>query len=254
MPTKKYLNLLHQLAITQFILKDQSAFLGFIWSFLNPLIMLGILFALFKYRTGQTIEHYAIYLLIGLVQYTHFSNSTSRSMNVLYSMKQLTGDTIFPKEVLVFSAVMADAVELLFSMLICIAIAVLSGIKPSWAILLLPFVWLLQFILVTSVSLMLSCLYVFVRDIGHIYQAFLRLLIFITPIFYDPSFLGKGLGAYILFLNPLTHLINFSRTLIIEGKPLPLESSLVLLLAIPISLLLSLKLFKNYEPTFSEHL
>src|SRR5215470_14225807 len=125
MPTKKYLNLLHQLAISQFKLKDQSAFLGFIWSFLNPLIMLGILFALFKYRTGQTIEHYAIYLLIGLVQYTHFSNSTSRSMSVLYSMKQLTGDTIFPKEVLVFSAVMADAVELLFSMLICIAIAVI---------------------------------------------------------------------------------------------------------------------------------
>src|SRR5215471_21192415 len=105
MPTKKYLNLLHQLAITQFKLKDQSSFLGFIWSFLNPLIMLGILLALFRHQTGQTIEHYAIYLLIGLVQYTHFSNSTSRSMTVLYSMKQLTGDTIFPKEVLVFSAV-----------------------------------------------------------------------------------------------------------------------------------------------------
>src|ERR1700738_4939813 len=133
MPTKKYLNLLHQLAITQLKLKDQSAFLGFIWSFLNPLLMLGILFALFRHRTGQSIEHYAIYLLIGLVQYTHFSNSTSRSMTVLYSMKQLTGDTIFPKEVLVFSSVMADAVELLFSMLICIAIAVLSGITLSWA-------------------------------------------------------------------------------------------------------------------------
>ena len=254
MPRKKYLNLLHQLAITQFKLKDQSAFLGFVWSFLNPLIMLVILFAMFKYRTGQSIEHYGIYLLIGLVQYTHFSNSTSRSMTILYSMKQLTADAIFPKEVLVLSAVMADAVELLFSMMICVIIAALSGTTLSWAILLLPFVWLLQFILVSSISLLLSCLYVFVRDLGHIYQAFLRLLIFITPIFYDPSFLGKGLGEYILFLNPLTHLINFSRRLIIDGSPLPLQSSMFLLFATGMLLFCSFKLFKNYEPKFSEHL
>jgi ABC-2 type transport system permease protein len=254
MPKKKYLNLLHQLATTQFKLKDQSAFLGFVWSFLNPLAMLVILFAMFKYRTGQSIEHYAIYLLIGLVQYTHFSNSTSRSMTVLYSMKQLTADTIFPKEVLVLSAVMADAIELIFSMVVCVVIAWVSGIAFSWALLLLPFVWLLQFILVSSVSLMLSCLYVFVRDLGHIYEAFLRLLIFITPIFYDPSFLGKGLGEYILFLNPLTYLINFSRTLIIDRSPLPLQSSIALLLTTTILLFCSFKLFKNYEPKFSEHL
>lgn len=254
MPRKKYLNLLHQLTITQFKLKDQSAFLGFIWSFLHPLILLGILFAMFRHQTGQTIEHYAVYLLIGLVQYTHFANSTSRSVNLLYSMKHLTGNAIFPKELLVLSATMAELVELALAMTVCVIVAALSGITLTWAVLLLPVVWLMQFILVLSVSLILSCLYVFVRDIGHIYGAFLRLLIFITPIFYDKSFLQDGLGRYILLLNPLTYLITFSRALIIEGKPVGFEPTTLLLLVSSLLLVCSFKLFKNYEPAFSEYL
>lgn len=253
MPTRKYLNLLHQLALTQFKLKDQSAFLGFIWSFLNPLVMLGILFVLFSVRTGESIEHYAVYLLIGVVQYTHFANSTSRSITLLRSMKGLTADAIFPKEVLVLSAVIADSVELLVSMMICVLIAIMSGIVLSGAILLLPFVWMLQLLLVASVSLVLSCLYVFVRDVAHVYQAFLRVLIFITPIFYDMSFLGDGAGRYILLLNPLTHLINFSRTVIIEGRPFSVEASMLLLLASSFLLFCSFKIFKHYEPTFAEN-
>jgi len=251
---KRYINLLRELAIAQFKLKDQSAFLGFLWSFLHPLVMIGILFALFKVKAGQSIEHYAIYLLIGVVQYTYFSNSTSRSMTVLYSMRQLTSDAIFPKEVLVLSGVIADSVEFAFSMLICIVIAVLSGVVLSSAILLLPLVWVLQFVLVLSVSLLLSCLYVFVRDVAHIYQAFLRVLLFITPIFYDMSFLEAGPGRYILWLNPLAHLIHFSRAVIIGGSPFPVGSSMLLLLATCALFFCSLKIFKNYEPTFTENL
>lgn len=251
---KKYLNLLRELAIVQFKLKDQSAFLGFIWSFLHPIILLSILFTMFKVRAGESIEHYAVYLLIGLVQYTHFSNSTSRSMTVLHSMKNLTADAIFPKELLVLSAVAADTVELLFSMLICILIAVFSGIALSWALILLPFVWLLQFMLVSAVSLFLACLYVFVRDVAHIYHAFLRLLIFITPIFYDRSFLGDGPGKYILWLNPLGHLISFSRSIIIDGRAFSFESALFLLAGTSVFLFFSFKIFKSYEPTFAEHL
>src|ERR1051326_5311412 len=194
MNRKKYFNLLHQLALAQFKLKDQSAILGFRWSFLHPLILLGILFAMFRSQTGQAIDHYALYLLIGLVQYTHFANSTSRALTVLYSMKHLTANAIFPKEVLVLSATMADTIELALSMVICVVVAAFSGITLSWTILLLPVVCVLQYLLVSSVSLVLSCIYVFVRDIGHIYGAFLRILMFITPIFYDRSFLGDGLG------------------------------------------------------------
>jgi lipopolysaccharide transport system permease protein len=251
---KKYLILLRELAITRYKLKDQSTILGFAWSFLNPLIMLGLLFTLFSGRLGKGIDHYAIYLLIGLVQYNHFSSSTNRSMHVLLSMKSLTADAIFPKELLVIGSAIADFVELIAAMLVCLMIATLSGVELSLPILALPLVFLFQLTLVLWVSLCLSCLYVFVRDLTYIYQAFMRLLLFATPIFYARSFLEKGPAQYVLWLNPLAHLLDFSRSLILKGEGVPL-TQMILFFAVNLALLYgSIKLFRKYEPAFAEYL
>lgn len=251
---RKYLNLLREIAFTQFKLKDQSTFFGFLWGLLNPLVMLIILFSLFSTRLGKGIDHYPIYLLIGVIQYTHFSNCTSRSLTVLHSMQKLTSDTIFPKEVLVIGSVLSNTIEFILSMVACILIAAFSGINISWAFALLPLVVLMQLIVVTWVSLILSCLYVFVRDINNIYQVFLRLLIFITPIFYDISFLGHGASKYIVLLNPLAHLINFSRSIIIDGKVFSIEPLMIFLIVNAALLYFSFKIFKMYEPIFAENL
>jgi ABC-type polysaccharide/polyol phosphate export permease len=250
---RKYLNLLREMAVAQYKLKDQSTFFGFFWSFLNPLIMVSVLFVFFNLSIGQQIEHYVIYLLIGIIHYTHFSNSTGASMQVLYVMRNLTRDTVFPKEVLVIGSLMSTAIEFILSMLICLVIASFSGLHMTWAVVMLPFVLVLQLMLVLWVSLLLSCFYIYVRDIAHIYQVFLRLLFFATPIFYSLSFLGDGISSYVVFLNPLTHLIIFSRTILIEGSPISVKL-LSLLFVVNMSLIyLSFKTLKFFEPTFAEN-
>jgi ABC-type polysaccharide/polyol phosphate export permease len=251
---RKYLSLLREIAITRYKLKDQSTFLGFAWSFLNPLIMLSLLFTLFSTRLSKGIDHYAIFLLIGLVQYNHFSSSTNRSMHVLLAMKSLTADAIFPKELLVIGSAIADVVELFAAMVVCVVIARISGVDLSWPILALPSVFLLQLTLVLWVSLCLSCLYVFVRDLTYIYQAFIRLLLFATPIFYSPSFLERGAAQYIVWLNPLTHVINFSRSLILSGEFFPLRQLVFFLVVNLLLLYASLRLFRKCEPLFAEYL
>src|SRR5438309_3708820 len=195
--TKRYLNLLGQIAFSQFKLKDHSTFFGFIWSFLHPLLMLVVLFSFFNTGMGRQINHYAIYLLIGIIHFTHFSTSTSAAMSALYSMRQLTRNTIMPKEVLVIGAVISNVTEFVVSLLICIGIASLSGVELHWTVVLIPLVVLLQLMMVSWISFFLSCLFVFVRDIGYIYQVFLRILFFITPTFYTPDFLGGGVARYI---------------------------------------------------------
>jgi len=251
---KKYLTLLRELAVTRYKLKDQSTILGFAWSFLNPLIMLGLMFTLFSARLGKGIDHYAIYLLIGLVQYNHFSSSTNRSMHVLHAMQSLTADAIFPKELLVIGSAIADFVELIAAMLVCLMIAKLSGVELSLPVLALPLVFLFQLTLVLWVSLCLSCLYVFVRDLTYIYQAFMRLLLFATPIFYAPSFLEKGPAQYVLWLNPLSHLMDFSRSLILKGEGVPLTQMIVFFAVNLVLLYGSIRLFRRYEPVFAEYL
>ena len=251
---RKYFQLLREIAVARYKLKDQSNILGFAWNLLHPLIMLGLLFTLFSGRDGNQINHYAIYLLIGLVQYNHFSSSTNRSMHVLHAMKSLTADAVFPKELLVIGSAIADFVELIAAMLVCLVIAKLSGVELSWPVLALPLIFVFQLTLVLWVSLCLSCVYVFVRDLTYIYQAFIRLLLFATPIFYAPSFLENGLAQYVVWLNPLSHLVNFSRTLILHGEVVPL-TQMILFFAINLVLLYgSVRLFRKFEPVFAEYL
>ncbi len=250
---KKHLNLLRELVISQYKLKDQSKFLGFVWSFLNPLVMLSVLFMFFSLLMKNTIEYYVVYLLIGIVQYTHFSNSTFASMRILYNLKQLTSEAVFPKELLVISSIISNVIEFIISLLITTVVAYILGVSFSWNIFLLPLVFILQLMFVSWVSLFLSCFYLYVKDIDHIYQVFLRILFFITPIFYDISHIG-GVAKTIALLNPLTHLISFSRTLIIEGKIFSFEVWGIMFLANSVLIYLAFILFRKFEPTFAENL
>src|SRR5437870_4811313 len=175
---RKYLNLLREMTLAQFKLRDQSTFFGFLWSFLNPLIVLSLLFAVFSSRLSGDIEYYGLYLLIGIVHYTYFSNATTAAMQVLYSMKALTKDAIFPKDVLVLASVLIHTIDFMLSMLICVGIAIFSGLKPVSAIVALPVAFAAQIMLVLWVSFLLASLYIHVRDLAHVYQVFLRLLFF----------------------------------------------------------------------------
>ena len=250
----KYLNLLREITLAQFKLKDQSTFFGYVWSFLNPLLMLAVLFAFFRLRIGGEIEHYAIYLLLGIIHYTHFSNSTTAALRVLYSMKHLTCNAVFPKELLVMGSILASFVEFAISLFICTVIAFFAGVDIRWSLFMLPLVILLQGLLVFWISLLLSGLYVFIRDIDHIYQVFLRLLFFLTPIFYSLSFLGQDMARHIVLANPLTYLIGFSRAIVIEGRLFSVHLFLLFLLVNIVLIYCSFRVFKRIEPRFAENL
>ncbi|MCI0414547.1 ABC transporter permease [bacterium] len=249
----KYFSLLKEIAVCQFRLKDQSTFFGFLWSFLHPLLMLVVLFLFFHMRVGKSVDHYAVFLLIGIIHFTHFSNSTSASMTVLQSMKQLVTNVIVPKELLVIGSVLANTLEFFISMPICIAIAYFSGIPLSWSLALLPLLYLLEIMLVLWVSFFMSCLYVFVRDTGHIYQVFLRVLFFMTPIFYTAGFLGNGMARYIITLNPLAYVIHFARSVIMNQDFSPPGDFILFIAVNAILVVLSIYTFKRLEPKFAEY-
>lgn len=249
----KYVNLWREMTRAQFKLRDQSSFFGFLWSFLNPLITVALLFTLFSSQLSNEIQYYALYMLIGIVFYTHFSNATAASLAVLHSMSALTRNGVFPKEVLVISAISTHTIDFVFSTLICLLIAIFYGVPLTASIVALPLVVILQVMLVLWVSLLLSSFFVFIRDLVHIYGVFLRLLFFITPIFFALSFVGQGLGRYVLLANPLAHTINFARDLLTKGQLFNLRE-FALFFAINAGLLIvAYRIFKRLEPMFAEN-
>jgi len=247
------LNLLRELTIAQHKLKDQSSLGGFLWSLLNPLLMVSVLFVFFRGALGGTVEHYGIYLLLGVVQYTYFANATSGSMRVLVNMKPLTKEAVFPKELLVLSSTISHTIDFLIAMAFCVAAAYLSGVGPSWAALLLPSVLLLEFLLVLWVSLLLSCLFLMARDTEHIYQVVLRALLFVTPVFYATSFLGEGLARHLVFLNPLAQVIDLARSMLLDGTPPSPERLFGLLLVNGLLVAATFRMFRAVEPRLAEY-
>lgn len=247
-------HLLRALIAAQFKLKDQSTILGFGWSFLNPLLMLGCLFLFFNRQLGRSIDHYALYLLVGLVHFTHFTNTTTSSMTALAVLRRLTCDTIFPKELLVLATVISSSIEFVISMALCVLIALVTGVPLGPALFLLPFVLLLQVMMVTWLSFLLSTLYVFATDSSHIYQVLLRILFFVTPTFYGAGFLGSPVARAIVWLNPLAHLIDFSRSAILGTPAFSLPAFLVLFAVNALAIWLALGVFRKYEPIFAERL
>ena len=191
---KPYRNLVREVAYAEYAVRDSNSMLGLLWSFLNPLLMMAVLFAYFRMNAGRGVNHYAIFLLLGMIHYTHFSNSTSAAMNVLIVSSQLTRNTILPKEVMVIGSVLATSVEFVVSMVVCVVLAPFTGIPVTWAILGLPLIVFLQLVFVMWVSFLLSSARVFVKDLAHVYQVMLRLLFFATPIFYATQFLENSAG------------------------------------------------------------
>src|SRR5690606_3511388 len=113
--------------------RDQSTLLGALWSVLHPALLLAVLYAFFSNAFATDVEHYGVYLLIGLGHYTHFANTTGAALRTRRQMLELPSETVFPKELLVLRYVAAGSVEFLASLAVFLAIAAATGVAGSWS-------------------------------------------------------------------------------------------------------------------------
>jgi ABC-2 type transport system permease protein len=232
---------------------DQGTILGYLWSLIHPLVMLLVLYFAFRRRVGTGIPNYAVFLMVGVVQFTQFSKSLNAAMRALQQMRSLVTSVIFPKDILVYSAILVKTPEFVVSMILVTGIGLLTGTPASPALLALPLVILLQILLVAWAGLFLSIGYVFVRDLDHVYEVGMRILFFVTPIIFSLDQLTPWVRQ-VLQLNPMAHLIGFSRALILEGRLPPLPALGTMLLINLVLLYLAIVLFRRAEPLLTERL
>lgn len=249
---RRHIALLRQVASVQHRVLDQSTALGYLWSFLNPLLMLLVLWAFYGRGTNASLPNFAVYLLVGLVHFTHFSKSVAAAMRALHRMRSLATSVIFPKDVLVYSAILADLPEYLISVALTTAIALATGVPPSWALLALPLIVAAELLLVVWVSLVLSVLYVFVRDLDHLFEVGMRLLFFATPIIYRLDSLPTSLRR-IALANPLAHLVEYARAILLDGH-VPAEALLGFLVLNLLLAYVGLIIFRRSEAALLERL
>jgi len=251
---RKYINLVRELTFFNFKLRDQGSVLGFIWTLLHPFLMLTILYMLFSKRLGRGIEHYEIYLLIGIIQWNFLSTATNEGLKSIISSRSVLRNVNISRTAIVLGSVLGVFISFLLELLVLGGFIVFSGLGYSPAILFLPFVILIQLVLVVSISLVLACLNVYFKDTGHIWNILLKIGFFTTPIFYSiPMFISKAkMTAY--FLNPMTQLIIFMRQIILSKTSPPLINMLFVFSAVLIVLAVCYLIFKKLEDGIIERL
>ncbi len=228
----------HRVLIQSLVLRELKARYrgsvgGYLWSFLNPLLLLTVytivFTTIFEPSQAADVQPYALFLFCGLLPWTWFAASLTDATNSLIAGGNLIKKLIFPAEVLPIVSVLANGVHYLLGLPIYLAFWLMF--KPeglSVHFLWLPLVIFTQLILSLGLGLILAALAVHFRDIRDILANALTLWFFLTPIIYSRTFLqglaaaedagrvSKAVAAF-LDLNPMTHIMDGYHLSIFEG-------------------------------------
>ena len=203
--------LLAELVKTDFKLRYQGSALGILWSVLKPLMIFVVMYFIFvKFLriTDSSIPNYAITLLLGLSLWGFFTEAVTLGMNSIVARGDLMRKINFPKYIVIISSMVSALISLSINLLVVLAFAIFAGVKFQWSVLILPFNIIILFATAFGLALILSTLYVKFRDISHIWEVFMQILVYSMPIMYPISMVTKvsffGFSiAKIMMLNPI---------------------------------------------------
>ena len=214
---KNYYPLLEQLVIKDIKLKYRRSFLGYLWSVLNPLMIMGIMALIFSNVFRGNIEKYPVYLIIGSTIFNFVSESTNKAMWSITGNAALMKKTYVPKYIFTLSTVTSCFVNLVFNLGAMLIVFIACRVKFNVYMFFIPFILLQVYVFSLGLGLFLSAGTVFFRDIQYIYSAALTAWMYATPIFYPISQLSEKLQMVIKRLNPLYTYITQFRTIVLEG-------------------------------------
>lgn len=207
--------LLRELVITDFKLRYQGSVLGYIWSLLKPLLLFLILYLVFVrfLRFGSDIEHFPVYLLLGIVLWGFFTEATVQGMNSIIGRGDMIRKINFPKYIIVISSTISALINLLINLLVVFVFILINGVDIKSTILFLPFNILELYILALAIAFLLSAVMVKYRDIGYVWEVLLQGAFYATPIIYPLSIVmtHSPMAGKILLLNPVAQIIQDAR-------------------------------------------
>ena len=207
--------LLRELVITDFKLRYQGSVLGYLWSLLKPLFLFAVLYVVFVYflRFGSDVEHFPIYLLLGIVMWTFFTEATGQGMQAIVARGDLIRKINFPKYIIVISGTISALINLAFNLIVVFVFMLISNVDIKATILLLPFNIIELYVFSLAIAFFLAAAYVKFRDISHIWEVLLQAAFYATPILYPLSLVinVSKEAAQVMLLNPVAQIIQDAR-------------------------------------------
>jgi ABC-2 type transport system permease protein len=212
--------LLSLIAVTDFKKAYFGTALGYLWSIARPLMLFGVLLAVFTqvFRLGSQVPNYPVLLLFNIVLFTFFSEATITATTSIVGQESVVRKTQFPRLVIPLAVVLTGLFNLGLNLVVVFIFILAWGIDPAWTWLLFPVVLALLFVITTAVSMIVSALFPRFRDTAIIWSVAATVLFYATPVLYPLEVVQNQSQtlADILQINPLAPLFELARTWVID--------------------------------------
>ena len=228
----RYRDLVLNLVVRDLKVRYKSSVLGFLWSLLNPLLMMLVFAVVFTLlMPNQTIAHFPIFLLSGLLPWNFFRTAVMGSVGSIVSNAHLVKKVYFPREVLPISTVLSNAVNFMLALVVLFAMLFVAGLGLTRWSLWLPVIMAVQIVFTLGLAFILATVNVFYRDTAVIMEVVIQAWFFMTPVFYPIDILPASrvllgvelpLRRLVYILNPMASIIANYRTVLygsIDGAP-----------------------------------
>lgn len=249
----KHWELIKNLTLREIKARYKQSFLGFFWIILNPFFQMLIMsFVFSKIMKIQNLGvPYPVFLYAGLLPWIFFGNSLGSSMGVLVGNGSLIKKIYFPREILILSTLLAKAFDFLLASIVFLLLLVFFKVHFTAFMFLFVPIFLIQFLFTYGLSLFLSALNLFYRDVQYLFDLVLTLWFYLTPVIYAVELFPEKY-RFIFKFNPMSVFINAYRQVLL-GQNWPSFSSLGIGILLSILIFIfSHKIFKKLEGTFAD--
>lgn len=234
--------------------KYKGSFLGVLWSFINPLLMVLVYAIVFPLILKNPEPNYVIFLIVGIIPWNFFTTVLNQGTTTVVNNGNIIKKVYFPREILPISVVSSGLVNFFISCVIIVIFILLGGMNLSVYMLLLPFIALIQYMLSLGLTFILSAINVYIRDTEYIVNFIVMMLFYATPILYSSELFKGSAFDWIMKINPMAHIINGYRDIFYYQVMPDLSILGIVFLVSFIIMIVGYKIFKKMERGFAEEL
>ena len=255
--------LLSELVRTDFKLRYQGSILGYAWSLLRPLFLFLILYVVFTkfIRLGDSIPHYPIYLLLGIVLWQFFADMTNQSLTSVVGRGDLIRKIRIPRWMIVLTSSFSALINLGLNLIVVGVLMVINQVPVAVSVVYLPLALIEIYIFGLGLSFFLSAAYVKYRDLSFIWEVLMQAGFYLTPIIYPLSIVTNLTVQKLLLLNPVAQAIQDARNVVVTTEAITIAEAwgsdvarLIPLLISIIVFVIGVLYFKKEAKYFAENI
>jgi len=214
----EYRELLYRMTARDLLVRYKQSVMGFGWAVFMPLVNTALFSVIFtRVAPISTDVPYPVFAYTGLLFWNCFASSLRFAVISLSSNAMLVTKIYFPREIFPFSAILVCLVDLAVGSTILIGMMTYYQITPTWTILYVPVLLLVQVIFTAGIGLLIAMANLFLRDVKYLFEIVLTVWMFATSVIYPLENIGGRLGV-LLQLNPMTPIIDGYRATILRGQ------------------------------------